>query len=303
MKKRREVGEGAGRRRWKKAKAAWRLAKTPLCMLIACSAGCGALLATGDVSSTTMAMVGGVLLTAMGGATWNSLQEEATDALMRRTEDRPLPRRQLSHRFALLQGTILTVAGLALLSTTGRPMPPLLAIFALLLYNLVYTPLKQKSLLAMLPGTLCGALPPLIGYTAQGGDIYSYPALLLAVLLVLWQVPHFSVILIRYRVDYEGGVQPNLLTYLPEAAVRRCSCVWIWSLVLVMLLFTVVPLALAPTVRWLIVANTLVMATMAVWGLLRRSLISHRLLFLCLNLMLFNHMVLLAVGRLLPVFL
>ncbi len=279
--------------------AGWLLAKTPLCLLIGCSAVFGSLLASGRLSADTMRIAVGVLLTAMGAATWNSLQEAEVDATMQRTAKRPLPRRLVSRRYAMVQGLVLTGAGLVLLASPARPLPPLLALAALALYNGVYTPLKQKSLLALVPGAVCGALPPLIGWTAAGGRLVSYPALLLASLLVLWQVPHFCLILLHHRADYERGAQPSFLQVLSESAVRRISCVWISALALVMLLFTALPVPLNPAICSLIAANALLFGAVSVWKLQSCS-VSYRLLFFCLNLMLFNHMLLLSIGRMLP---
>ncbi len=101
----------------------------------------------------------------------------------------------------LLLAIALAAGGGALLGLIG-PRPALLGIGALLCYNALYTPLKRRSSLALLPGALCGALPPMIGWTAAGAALQDIRIVLLAALLFLWQIPHFCALAHRHRDDY-----------------------------------------------------------------------------------------------------
>jgi protoheme IX farnesyltransferase len=275
--------------------AAWQLAKVPLCLLIACSACFGALVTDNPSAHQVMYAAFGVLLLASGAATFNSIQEVSVDGSMRRTAKRPLVRKIVSPNSAKFQASILVALGLFLLSRLTSPVfPVLLGSVALLLYNGVYTRLKQHTVLAILPGAVCGALPPLIGWTAAGGKPVSYMSLLLFSLLFLWQIPHFYLILLRYREDYLQAHQPSFLKILSETAVRRLSCIWICGLSLVMMLFSTTPAAVSVLQQLLVLANAFVLAIIAICNLLLRQSDTYRLLFISLNLILFNHMVILS---------
>lgn len=278
--------------------AGWQLAKVPLCLLIGCSALFGYILADNVLSMRTLQVSAGVVLLAMGAATLNSLQEAVVDGTMARTAGRPLPQGKLPRRQALLQAWFFILGGLLPLAALAQTFLPLfLGVMALLLYNWVYTPLKQKNVLAIVPGAMCGALPPLIGWTAADGDLLSYGAMLLAVLLVLWQVPHFLLILLRHQRDYLQARQPSFLKLFSERGMRRLSCVWISALALVMLIFTVVPVQLTVFVRCMLAVNAIALIVIAIWQLLLTRSADYKLLFVNLNISLLTHMLIFTIGR------
>ncbi len=144
----------------------------------------------------------GVTLLAMGGSALNQLLERDIDALMTRTMQRPLPQGRLTAPTALLAGTGAILTGLALLAMTGGVLPALLGVAALAWYLAVYTPLKRRTALALPLGALCGAFPPLIGWSLAGGAVTDYRIIILAGLLVIWQIPHFWLLQERHEADY-----------------------------------------------------------------------------------------------------
>ena len=83
-------------------------------------------------------------------------------------------------------------------------MPAVIAAGTILLYVLVYTPLKRRSTLNTVLGPICGALPPLIGWSAATGGLDT-GAWLLFTLLFVWQMPHFLSLAWMYRDDYALG--------------------------------------------------------------------------------------------------
>ncbi len=144
----------------------------------------------------------GTALVAAGASALNQFLERHSDALMRRTENRPLPAGRIAPAEVLVVGVGLGVAGLAYLVLTLRqPLAALVAGFTFLSYVLLYTPLKRKTTLNTLVGAVPGALPPVIGWTAVRGR-FDVEALTLFLILFLWQVPHFLAIAWIYREDY-----------------------------------------------------------------------------------------------------
>ena len=149
-------------------------------------------------------VVAGTGLAVVGAAAMNQLLEIDRDAKMRRTRGRPLPGGLVSRpgAFAFGMGTI--AAGLGLLNQWVSPLCCLLALVNVVLYTLVYTPLKTRTSLNTLVGAVCGALPPAIGWAAGAGQL-SLDAALLAGILLIWQVPHSLSFVWLYRDDYAAA--------------------------------------------------------------------------------------------------
>jgi len=281
-------------------RASWKLAKVQLCTLIGCSAAFGAVLADASTLREITQLALGVMAAAMGGATLNSLQERVSDGELARTATRPMVQNVVSQRFALMQACSLILVGLVFLvpSKTAPLIVSLLTLLALVLYNGVYTRLKRKTILAILPGALCGGLPPVIGWIGGGGAPLSYSSLLLFMLLFLWQVPHFCLILLQHKEDYLRASQPTFLRSLSEAGVRRLSGVWICALALVMMLFSLRQTVTPAWHSFVLITNSFLFASLLTAQLLCIAIISYRAMFILLNIMLVNHMLILTCGTL-----
>lgn len=275
-----------------------RLAKILLCLLIGSAALFGAILADPVVSPRILLVVGGIFLVATGAASLNSLQELGLDGKMGRTKGRPLPVGQLSPQQAGWQAFILILGGLLLLFIkTSDPLPMVITASAVILYNGIYTPLKKITVLAIIPGAMCGALPAYIGWLAGGGEGCGFTAILLLALFVVWQIPHFWLILLRYQEEYVAGKLPNLLHQLQENTLKRLFITWIGALACIMLMFAALPYPLATVARYGVVINALCLPGIFFAWLKLRTHDDYSLLFVVLNCALFIHMVILAVGR------
>jgi len=163
---------------------------------------------------TLIATVVGTTLVAGGAAALNQLYERRTDGLMPRTRMRPLPDGRVSPSEALVFGLLLSAAGLALLFLYSTWTASLLALATLVIYLLVYTPLKLRSPIATLVGAVPGALPPLIGWTAARG--LTPGGISLFLIVFVWQIPHFMAISWMYRDDYAAGGFPMLAVIDPS---------------------------------------------------------------------------------------
>jgi len=144
----------------------------------------------------------GTLLVASGTATLNQYIERKFDAQMRRTARRPAAAGRLEPNAVLTFGIILSVGGCIYLAIAASLLASLLALFTLLSYLFLYTPLKRKTPLCVLVGAFPGAMPPLIGWAAASGRL-TMEAWLLYAILFLWQFPHFMAIAWMYREDYD----------------------------------------------------------------------------------------------------
>lgn len=143
----------------------------------------------------------GVTLMACAASAFNQVIERDVDALMRRTMTRPLPAGELDARRGALIAVLVLLPGALVLAALGAP-PVLIALATLAWYLAVYTPLKRRTPFALLAGAFCGALPPLIGWSAARGALSDFRIVLLCGILYLWQVPHFWMLQKRHADDY-----------------------------------------------------------------------------------------------------
>ncbi|WP_457576299.1 UbiA family prenyltransferase [Desulfomarina sp.] len=279
-------------------RASMDLAKIVLCSLIGCSALFGYLLAASDVSSSAFITGLGIFFLAAGCGTLNSIQERRLDRFFARTRKRPLAEGRVGVSFSFFQAIVLCVGGLLLLwSVSANFLPLFIALLAVVLYNGVYTPLKRRTVLAIIPGAVCGALPPCIGWLVGGGRPLAFEAFLLFFLLFLWQVPHFWLILLRHGEDYKKNIIPSFFSLFGENVIKRFFVTWIGSLAAVMILFTVLPTANQVVVRFLVLINGLVLLSCFFSGLAGEGPSRYRHLFGVLNFSLLFHMVIVSVGN------
>lgn len=146
----------------------------------------------------------GTALVAGGASALNQYLERHQDARMRRTRERPLPEGRLSEQEALVFALAISIAGVLYLALMANPLTGALGALTLLLYVLVYTPLKSRTAMATLVGAVPGAAPPVLGWTAAGGSL-DWMAGTLFLIVFLWQLPHFLAIAWLYDEDYLLG--------------------------------------------------------------------------------------------------
>ncbi|MBK8946785.1 MAG: protoheme IX farnesyltransferase [Ignavibacteriae bacterium] len=173
----------------------------------------------------------GVLFLAAGASALNEYQERNLDGKMPRTITRPIPSGRISAKYALTSSMILIFFGSVILFISGKIVLAL-GIFTLLWYNLIYTPLKLITPFAIIPGSLVGALPPMIGWAAAGGEIFEYKILALAGFLFIWQIPHFWLLILMYDDQYKKAGFPTLSNIFSFLQIKIITYFWILILVL-----------------------------------------------------------------------
>jgi protoheme IX farnesyltransferase len=219
------------------------LAKPRLSGLVVLTTAGGIALAPGEIGAVRAAIA--ILGTAAVVGAANALNcflERDVDARMRRTRDRPLPAGRVDPFVALALGLGVPAFALPLLALAANPLTALLAFVALVVYVAVYTPMKQRSTLALFVGAIPGAIPPLLGWTAVTGRL-DPGGLALFALLFAWQLPHFLAISIYLAEDYaRGGLRVFALVH-GEKVTRA----WIaaTSLLLLPASLVLLPLGLA----------------------------------------------------------
>ena len=154
-----------------------------------------------DIWKFLMCLLGSSFVSAGSGAL-NHYMEINSDALMDRTRFRPLPSGLIKPNSARFFGLTLILIGALILLYFTNLLTAILAIITVLLYLLVYTPLKKITWLNTSIGAIPGAIPPLGGWTAATGELQPESWILFGI-LYFWQHPHFYAIAFMYKKDYK----------------------------------------------------------------------------------------------------
>lgn len=192
--------------------ATWRdyliLAKPGIVRMCAITTAGGLYLAPGSSSWRVWvgALLGSSFLVAAANA-MNMVHERVSDREMARTRKRPTVTGSIAPREGYIFAAACALLGSLLLGLWTTPVSLALGWFALVSYVWVYTPLKQRTPLALVIGAVPGAIPPLLGWSCATGRL-DLPGLVLFGILLVWQMPHFIAIALYRKEDYRAaGIQ------------------------------------------------------------------------------------------------
>ena len=166
------------------------LTKVGLSLSVVFSSIAGYLLAaeTVDFKTLTILTIGGYFMVGASNA-FNQIIEKDTDALMKRTMNRPLPTGRMSVNSALFIAITFTILGIGMLYYIN-PKCALFGAISIFLYTCAYTPLKAVTPLTVFVGAIPGAIPFMLGWVAATNDFSIEPGTLFLIQF-FWQFPHF----------------------------------------------------------------------------------------------------------------
>ena len=133
----------------------------------------------------------GILFMAISSSVLNQIQEVELDSRMNRTHNRPIPSGKISLKQAIWFFFLNLIAGVIIIYSAGNLKAATFGFITVLWYNGIYTYSKRITAFAVVPGAITGALPPLIGWVAAGGEIWDKPVVFLEFLFFTGQIPHF----------------------------------------------------------------------------------------------------------------
>ena len=145
-------------------------------------------------------IAGGILIVSSSNI-FNQIIERDLDKLMKRTQNRPLPKKEITPKLALFLAILSALIGLIFMYLINLKVA-ILAAVSIFLYTAVYTPMKLISPLSVFVGAIPGAFPFMIGWVAATNDI-GIEALTLFLMQFFWQFPHFWSIGWSQNSDYE----------------------------------------------------------------------------------------------------
>lgn len=150
----------------------------------------------------------GLALSTAGSAALNNFIDRDIDSIMARTKGRTLPSGSVSPNIAYFIGTALVTVSLIILKIAVSTLVCVLTGAATFIYVVLYTLyLKRLTPAATHIGGIAGAMPPLIGYAAANHGL-DFHAVILFMIIVVWQQPHFWSLALKYRDEYAAAKVP-----------------------------------------------------------------------------------------------
>jgi protoheme IX farnesyltransferase len=211
------------------------ISKVKITVFVSLSTALGYILAAEKISVNLFFCVFGIFLIACSATALNQYQESEFDKLMNRTRNRPIPSGRVSANFVFNMAMVFLISGSGILYFFVNFYSLIIALITLIWYNAVYTPLKRKSALAIIPGSLVGALPPIAGWVGAGGSLSAFYIYLIAFYFFVWQIPHFWLLLSLYGNEYKSAGFPILNDLLPQNIFKGITFI----LILITILMTI----------------------------------------------------------------
>jgi heme o synthase len=219
------------------------LLKIHLCLYIGFSAVFGHVMASQSFSSEALFFGFFVFILACGSAVINNIQDRNYDVFFPRTCNRSLPQKKIPLFHAKIIAILLIICGLSGLLLAKTLYPIFFGIISIILYNGVYTPLKKRSLTAIIPGSLVGMLAPMIGWSAAGKEIIDPNILIILSVFGLWQIPHFFMVILKTRDKhpdyYKSSRFPSFTHIFSKNEIILQSLIWTTLYTLSIMLFLI----------------------------------------------------------------
>lgn len=203
------------------------LAKIRISVPVALTTATGYILGKGVLDSGIIMPTLGIFLLASGASVLNQVQEKDMDVRMQRTFHRPIPSGRVTVKAALVISVLFFIFGSLVLGLGAGWLPLLIGLSTFAWYNGIYTYLKRYSAFAVVPGSVVGALPPLVGWTAAGGTLVHPGVLMIAFFFFIGQIPHFWLILLKYGKEYEMAGFPSITAVFSPRQIKRLTFTWI----------------------------------------------------------------------------
>lgn len=240
------------------------LVKFRITVLVSFTTALGYFLASSKLGFAFIYPVVGIFLLACSSAALNQYQEVNTDMMMDRTKNRPIPSGKISRNSVLLISIVLLLAGTSILffkTNFGALFTGLLTFYW---YNAVYTPLKKKTALAIVPGSLVGALPPVAGWLAAGGSLLDIKIGIVALYFFVWQIPHFWLLLLLYGNDFKKGGFPVLTDLYSESFIKRITFVLLIATLFIGIAIPYIGTSLYPATQIIVIVSSVLMFLVAI---------------------------------------
>ncbi|MBK3516453.1 protoheme IX farnesyltransferase [Carboxylicivirga marina] len=200
----------------------------------------------------------GIFCMSAGASALNQLQEFRRDTLMNRTRQRPIPIGAINKTQAIAIISLFLIVGSLVLYSFGMNTV-LWGWMGVIWYNLIYTPLKTRTAFSVFPGAMVGAIPPIAGWVAAGGSWLDYQIHFIAFFFFLGQMPHFWLLVLKYRKQYKEAGFPLITDYLKSKQVIRINLVWFIATFISVLFLPILKILSNNIVSWIALISAILM--------------------------------------------
>lgn len=178
---------------------------------------------------TLVATLVGGFLSAGAANAFNMIIDRDIDAVMQRTQGRPLVTGALTPRQATVFAWTLVVVSTIVLAVFAHWLAAVLSLAAIGFYVFIYTLLlKRRTEQNIVWGGIAGCFPVLIGWAGVTGTL-DWPAWILFTLIFLWTPAHYWPLSMKYRKDYEAADVPMLAVVRGRATVGIQVVLYAWA--------------------------------------------------------------------------
>lgn len=181
-----------------------------------------------------LGLVIGLSLVIGSACVFNNLYDRDIDAVMERTKKRPSVTGRISTRSGIIFGSLIGISGFTILGLFTNTLTLMVAALGFVVYVTAYTYSKRRTHWSTLIGSVSGATPIVAGYTAFSGRM-DPAALIIGLMMLVWQMPHFYAIAIYRDKDYRAAGIPSL----PVVAGKRVTGYFMVFFSLAFLIFSV----------------------------------------------------------------
>ena len=185
-----------------------------------------------------LAMIVGLSLIIASACVFNNIIDRDIDVKMARTKNRALVTHRVFTRNAILYAIVLGMVGIFILLFLTNLLTLCISLIGFFFYVVVYGIGKRRTVYGTVIGSISGAVPPVVGYCAVSNQ-FDLGALLLFVILVLWQMPHFYAIAIFRSTDYAAASIPVLPLKKGMHETKIQMIVYIIAFIIATMLLTV----------------------------------------------------------------
>jgi len=221
----------------KKIKHIYQLGKFPIAVAISFTCLIGYLLHGENIDTKIISLSVSLIFFTASSLAFNQIQERDIDKKMSRTKNRPLVSDTLKAKESYVYASILLIASSLSIYLCSNIYCLILAFVAIILYNMVYTPLKKHTPTALLFGSISGSLPPIIGWYASGDFVLNETIICFCLFIFLGQIPHFIFLLIKYSDDYKKAGFKTIVSNFSSSQIKTINTIWLISFVSIGLMF------------------------------------------------------------------
>ena len=168
-----------------------------------------------------------VLFLALGVCSLNQIQEYKQDALMPRTQNRPIPSGDLSLNSAWFIALCIIAISFIFIYLSHDIFGIFLFLLVIIIYNLLYTKAKRYTIYAGVYGAILGVIPPYIGWISANANPLDIKFLALGLFYFTWQIPHFWLLNLKYYKEYEQAGFPTITKKFGEKSLERITFIWL----------------------------------------------------------------------------